>query len=227
MCSAPAPVQAERAPSVERPTRLTDPVGCENERRTPVELPRYNVDTPNSANPASTTSRSRARPNAPESPDSTFPKAERSVSTGDRPKATDDAAPPPPAAPIPSTNGNASSAGGAPWASVNAAETIPSTSTTPLRRDTPTAPAATATTVTVRSRRTPLVVVVLSAKRTSAWLVSSTSTMHPSAPPREAAAKPSSTTDWASIINHRPVTHRHPPPTAHRRPLIARPPPGH
>ena len=75
---------------------------------------------------------------------------------------------------MPSTSVKASSAGGAPRASVSAADTICSTLTTPLRRATPTEgawagwPDTMTMTVTERSRRTPLVVVELSAKRTSA-----------------------------------------------------------
>ena len=58
-------------------------------------------------------------------------------------------------------------------------------------------------------RCTPLVVVVFSAKRTSAWLLSSTSTMQPSAPQRRrAAARPRSTSSWAGI-----TARPHAPPT--------------
>ena len=63
----------------------------------------------------------------------------------------------------------------------------------------PTALPAKTTTLTERPRCTPLVVVVFSAKRTSAWLVSSTSTMQPSAPAAAAASIPPSTTSWAGI----------------------------
>jgi hypothetical protein len=75
---------------------------------------------------------------------------------------------------MPSTSVKASSAGGAPRASVSAAATICSTLTTPLRRATPTEGASAGWSetmtmmVTERSRRTPLVVVELRAKRTSA-----------------------------------------------------------
>ena len=58
----------------------------------------------------------------------------------------------------------------------------PAVPTTPVRRDVPTDPATIVTTLTERARCTPLVVVVFSAKRTSAWLPSSTSTMQASAP---------------------------------------------
>src|SRR5271170_1008121 len=104
MRSAPTPVQTERTPSSDRPTRLMEPVGCEKDRRTPVELPRYNVDTPYSAKPARTTSCAAARAKAEESPDNTSPSTERSVSTGERPKAIDDAGPAPRAALMPSTS---------------------------------------------------------------------------------------------------------------------------
>ena len=65
------------------------------------------------------------------------------------------------------------------------------TGRTPPTRRSPTARKL--TTATRRSRRTPLVVVVLLAKRTSAWLTSSTMTTHPSA---RLAAKARSTTSW-------------------------------
>ena len=58
---------------------------------------------------------------------------------------------------------------------------------------------ATTITLTARARCTPLVVVVFSAKRTSAWLASSTSTTQPSAPAAPAAATPCSTSSWAGI----------------------------
>ena len=61
-----SPTQAEPLPSAVRPTRLTAPVGCAWESRTPVELPRYSVAMSCSAKPASTASRARARPNAPD-----------------------------------------------------------------------------------------------------------------------------------------------------------------
>ena len=53
------PTQAEPLPSAVRPTRLTAPVGCACDRRSPVELPRYKVSTSISANPARTASRAR------------------------------------------------------------------------------------------------------------------------------------------------------------------------
>ena len=78
-----APTQAEPLPSAVRPTRLTAPVGWACDRRSPVELPRYRVATSSSANPASTTSRARARSNAPESDERTgFEHAAASVSSG-------------------------------------------------------------------------------------------------------------------------------------------------
>ena len=58
----------------------------------------------------------------------------------------------------------------------------PSAPTSPLRRAEPKDPPASAMTLTERPRCTPLVVVVFRAKRTSTWLLSSTSTMQPSAP---------------------------------------------
>ena len=67
-------------------------------------------------------------------------------------------------------------------------------------------PGRTTITVTDRSRRTPLVVVVLRAKRTSAWLLSSTSTMQPSAPRRRAAA--SASLDQLLRRQSRPHRHR-------------------
>ena len=64
-------------------------------------------------------------------------------------------------------------------------------------------------TLTERPRWTPLVVVVFSAKRTSTWLLSSTSTMQPSAPSASAAARPRSTSSWAGITAiTRPATLR-------------------
>ena len=188
--------QAEPLPSAVRPTRLTAPVGSAWESRTPVELPRYSVATSNSAKPASTASRARARPNAPDSADNTSSSALESVSSGSNPKsragrASDG-----------STRGKASAAAGACCASARAAAAIsatPPSPTSPVRRAEPKAPPESAMTLTERPRCSPLVVVVFSAKRTSTWLLSSTSTKQPSAPSASAEARPRSTSCWAGI----------------------------
>ena len=65
-----------------------------------------------------------------------------------------------------------------------------------------------AMTVTAGHGVTPLVVVVLRAKRTSAWLVSSTMTMHPSAPRLDRRGQRVLNDLWAAIIGHRPASAR-------------------
>ena len=130
-----AATQAELAPSAVRPTRLTAPVGCAWDSRSPVELPRYSVSRSSSANPASTASRARARSKAPDEGGQDASSTPESVSSGSSPKRA------PPAPRAGSTRGNASSAGGAALASVSAAATIsatPSVPTTPVRRAVPT-----------------------------------------------------------------------------------------
>ncbi len=82
-----SPTHAEPLPSAVRPTRFTAAVGCRWESRTPVELPKYSVVRSSSAKPASTASRARARPKAPDSDDNTSSRTEESVSSGGRPKA--------------------------------------------------------------------------------------------------------------------------------------------
>ena len=174
-----SPTQAEPVPSAVRPTRLIAAVGWAWESRRPVELPRYRVATSCSANPASTASRSRARPNAPDSADRMPSSAPESVSSGSSPKSRAGRAC------AGSTRAKASAAGGASRASASAAAAMsatPSAPTSPDRRAEPTDPPDNAMTLTERPRCTPFVVVVFNAKRTSTWLLSSTSTMHPSAP---------------------------------------------
>ena len=195
-----APTQAEPLPSSVRPTRFTAAVGCAWDIRSPVELPRYRVCTSSSANPASTASRARALPNAPDSAASTGSSTPESVCSGSRPKSR------PGAVPEGATSGNASSLGGACRASASAARTIsdtPSVPTTPVRLAVPAAEPATTITLTDRPRCTPLVVVVFTANRTSAWLPSSTSATQPSAPAASASASARSTSSWAAI-NRRP-----------------------
>ena len=111
------PTQADPVPSAVRPTRFTAAVGCACESRTPVELPRYSVATSISAKPASTASRARARPKAPESDESTPSSADgvrllRRQREVTRRAASADG----------STRAKASSAGGAARASASAAD---------------------------------------------------------------------------------------------------------
>ena len=117
-------------PSAVRPTRLTAPVGCAWESRSPVELPRYSVTRSSSAKPASTASRARARPKAPDSAAEHAleragvglpPARARSHAPGGRPTA--------------STRGKASSAGGAPRASASAAAAMSATPSAPTTPD--------------------------------------------------------------------------------------------
>ncbi len=81
----------------------------------------------------------------------------------------------------------------------------PSTPTTPVRRAEPTDWPDSAMTLTERSRCSPFVVVVFSAKRTSTWLFSSTSTMQPSAPSPSAVRTPCSTSSCAEIMVSAPT----------------------
>ncbi len=155
------------------------------------------METSISAKPARTASRARARSKAPESEESTSSSAEASVSSGPWSKRRP--------LPVPSegsTRAKASSAGWAWRASPSASVTMsatPSVPTTPARLAVATASPTMTTTLTSRARCTPFVVVVLRAKRTSAWLPSCTRTTQPSAPPLDAAARPASTTSWAGI----------------------------
>ena len=213
-----SPTQAEPLPSAVRPTRFTAPVGWAWESRSPVELPRYSVARSCSAKPASTASRARARPKAPESADEHVLERARVGLLGFEPE-VDVPAGSPPAPP-----GRRHRRPGAPPAHRPARRppSPPHRLRRPRRcagRSRPRRPDR-AMTLTERPRWTPLVVVVFRAKRTSTWLLSSTSTMQPSAPSvsadgqsraRRAPGRESPTRSPASAR------------TAHRAPALQRP----
>src|SRR4051794_1011242 len=174
----PVPAHTERPKSGLLPLSSTRPVGWSWRSRRPVEVPRYVVAMECSAKPNSSSSRSRAAPNASPSAGANSRKTSMEVSAGSTVQS-----PAPAGASL--ISGTASSAGPASRAACSLAATSSSMSGVPVRATVPAAipapPSTKETTTTRRERIDPLVVRLLPAQRRLASELSTTKATCPSA----------------------------------------------